>query len=294
MLKINEKQLICQSVIGEITSPLGGANPYRVNPDGEPDVYPGVGGITYNLRIGDKAGGIFGDHVEPGVSISNFTQFQGQPAPNRALNIFSCVGNTATVVSGKAEGKTGRVTGKHGGIEHVLIDFEPDILDDLVIGDKIQIKSYGVGLQLIDYSNIKILNLDPALLKAIAPKALKDGRLQVPVTHEVPARIMGSGIGASQSHTGDYDIQLFDDPTVAEYGLDDLRLGDLVAIRDADATYGRIFKTGAVVIGVIVHSACVLAGHGPGVMIIMSSRDGLIEPKISSKANLKNLFAKIK
>jgi len=294
MLKINEQQLICQSVIGEITSPLGGANPYRVNPNGEPDVYPGVGGITYNLRIGDKAGGIFGDHVEPAVSISNFTQFQGQPAPNRALNIFSCVGNTAMIVSGKAEGKTGRVTGKHGGIEHVLIDFEPDILDELVIGDKIQIKAYGVGLQLVEYPDIKVLNLDPALLKAIAPKALKDGRLQVSVTHEVPARIMGSGIGASQSHTGDYDIQLFDDPTVVEYGLDDLRLGDLVAIRDADATYGRIFKTGAVVIGIIVHSACVLAGHGPGVMIIMSSKDGLIEPKISAKANLKHLFAKMK
>ncbi len=292
MLKINQEQLICQSVIGEITSPLGGANPYRINPDGNSDVYPGVGGITYNLRIGDKACGIFGDHVEPGVSISNFTQFQGQPAPNRALNIFSCAGNTATIVSGKAEGKTGKVTGKHGGIEHVLLNFEPDILDELVIGDRIQIKAHGCGLQLIDYPAIKIFNLDPALLLAIAPKTLAEGRLQVSVTHEVPARIMGSGIGASQSHSGDYDIQLFDDPTVAEYGLDDLRLGDLVAIRDADATYGRIFKTGGVVIGIVVHSGCVLAGHGPGVMIIMSSRDGLIVPKISPNANLKNLFAK--
>lgn len=293
MLKINRKQLICQSVIGEITSPLGGANPYRINPDGKSDVYPGVGGITYNLRIGDLACGIFGDHVEPGVSISNFTQFQGQPAPNRALNLFSCAGNIARIVSGKAEGKTGRVTGKHGGIEHVLIDFDQDILEELVIGDKIQIKAFGTGLQLLDYPTIKILNLDPDLLMAINPKPIKDGHVQVAVTHEVPARIMGSGIGASQSHSGDYDIQLFDGPTVQEYGLDDLRLGDIVAIRDADATYGRIFKTGSIVIGIVVHSGCVLAGHGPGVMIIMSSRDGHITPKISAKANLKHLFAGI-
>ncbi|MDT8335105.1 MAG: DUF4438 domain-containing protein, partial [Desulfurivibrionaceae bacterium] len=74
MLKTNKDKLVCQSVLGEITSPLGGVNPYRVGPDGTAAIYPGVGGITYNLRIGDKAGGLFADHVEPGVSISNFTK----------------------------------------------------------------------------------------------------------------------------------------------------------------------------------------------------------------------------
>ncbi len=84
MIRTNKDELVCQSVIGEITSPLGGINPYRIDPDGHADIYPGVGGITYNLRIGDRACGLFADHVEPGVSISNFTQFQGQPGPNRA------------------------------------------------------------------------------------------------------------------------------------------------------------------------------------------------------------------
>jgi len=293
MLHINSEHLVCQSVIGEITSPLGGINPYRINPEGVADIYPGVGGITYNLRIGDRTCRMFADHVEPGVSISNFTQFQGQPGPNRALNLFSCAGNIAKVVTGQATGKTGRVTGKHGGIEHVLVDFEPAILEDLVIGDKIQIKAYGCGLQLLDYPGIKVLNLDPAMVPVMGIKALKGGRLQVPVTHEVPARIMGSGIGATHSHSGDYDIQLFDGPTVAEFGLDDLRLGDFVAIRDADATFGRIFKTGGVVIGIIVHSGCVLAGHGPGVMIAMSSKEGLLVPKLDPKANLKNYFNKL-
>jgi hypothetical protein len=288
----NKDQLICQSVIGEITSPLGSINPYRINPEGRSDIYPGVGGITYNLRIGDRARGWFADHVEPGVSLSNFTNFQGQPGPNRALNQFSCAGNLARVVSGEAKGQTGRVTGKHGGIEHVLIDFEPEILEQLAIGDKIQIKAMGCGLKLTEVP-VKVMNLDPALLEVMPLVIQDDRRLEVPVTHTIPARVMGSGIGSSHSASGDYDIQLFDEMTVEEYGLDDLRLGDFVAIIDADATYGRIYKTGGVVIGVVVHSDCVLAGHGPGVMVTMTSRDGLIVPLIDPEANLKNYFAKL-
>ncbi len=292
-IKTNEEQLVCQSVIGEITSPLGGVNPYRINPDGHSDIYPGVGGITYNVRIGDRACGLFADHVEPGVSISNFSQVSGQAAPNRALNLFACAGNKATVVSGEAKGATGRVTGKHGGIDHVLLDFEPKILEQLVIGDKIQIKAFGCGLGLADQPGIKLLNMDPALFKALGLKILQNGRLEVPVTHTIPAKIMGSGIGHAHSQSGDYDIQLFDKPTVDEYGLGGLRLGDFVAIMDADATYGRIFKTGSIVIAVVVHTDCVLAGHGPGAMVVMASRDGLIIPKMDAKANLTRYFKKL-
>ncbi len=293
MIKTNKHQLVCQSVVGEITSPLGGVNPYRINPDGHADVYPGVGGITYNISIGDPACGFFADHVEPGVSISNFTQFQGQPGPNRALNLFSCAGNTAKIISGEAKGKAGRVTGKHGGIEHVLIDFPAPVLEELAIGDKIQIKACGCGLQLSDLPAIKVLNMDPALVAVMNLKSRKNGRLRVGVTATVPAKIMGSGIGSTHSNSGDYDIQLFDEPTVDKYNLKGLRLGDFVAITDADATYGRIYKTGGVVIGIIVHSDCVLAGHGPGVMVTMSSREGLIEPVIDNSANLKHYFSKM-
>ncbi len=293
MIKTNKKQLVCQSVIGEITSPLGGINPYRISPEGHPDIYPGVGGITYNLRIGDNACGWFCDHVEPGVSISNYKKAFGQDGPNRALNLFSCAGNVAKVVSGEAKGKTGRVTGKHGGIEHVLIDFTPGVLEKLVIGDKIQIKAYGCGLQLNNHPDVKVLNLDPALFDAVPIKENK-GVLEVPVTHTIPAKIMGSGIGSMHSNSGDYDIQLFDQPTVEEYGLSSLKLGDFVAIIDADATYGRIYKTGGVVIGVVVHSDCVLAGHGPGVMVVMSCKDGKVKPVIRKRANLKYYFKSMK
>ena len=146
---------------------------------------------------------------------------------NIALNTLSCIGNEAIIVADSAKGEKGVVTGKHGGIEHVLIDFEPEVLDELLPGDKILVKAYGTGLQLLDYPDIKIMNMDPHFLKALDPKP-NGNKLSVSVTHEIPAAIMGSGLGAQHTYSGDYDIQLFDKDVSMKYGLDDLRLGDLL------------------------------------------------------------------
>lgn len=280
MIKINEDKLVQLSVIGEVYSP-GMNSPYTITADGELKIFPGTGGITYNVRIGDYVCGWQADHVEPGVTIKNSNgDFNG------ALNVLSCAGNIARVVSGDAKDKTGFVTGKHGGCEHVLVDFEPEVLEQLVIGDKIQIKGYGAGLEFIDYPEIKIFNLSPDLLKKITIKEKKGGKLQIPVTHVVPAKIMGSGLGRNNVCRGDYDIQLFDEKVKEEYNLGTLRFGDFVAIQDADNTYGRIYKEGCVSIGIIVHSDCVIAGHGPGVMTVFASKKPLIEPVIKKDANL--------
>jgi hypothetical protein len=66
---------------------------------------PGVGGITYNVRVGDLACGWEADHVEPGVSVENKENDPryGQGA-NVAFNVLSCVGNAAIVASGDAGG----------------------------------------------------------------------------------------------------------------------------------------------------------------------------------------------
>ena len=85
------------------------------------------------------------------------------------------------------------------------------------------------------------MNMDPSFLKALKPKP-KEDKLAVPVTHIVPAAIMGSGHGTNQTYSGDYDIQLFDENVIEQYGLEDLRLGDLVAIIDADHSFGRIYR----------------------------------------------------
>ena len=70
MLKMNQEKLIKISVMGEIASPTI-RNVYNVSATGKPLVLPGVGGITYNLRVGDPACGWEADHVEPGVSVEN-------------------------------------------------------------------------------------------------------------------------------------------------------------------------------------------------------------------------------
>jgi hypothetical protein len=289
MLRTNAEKLIKISVMGEIASPII-RSVYNVSATGTPLVLPGVGGITYNLRVGDPACGWEADHVEPGVSVENKeNDARSGQAANTAFNVLSCVGNKAIVVNGDAKGAEGTITGKHGGIEHVLVDFPSEILGNLVPGDKILVKAFGVGLKLVDFPEIKVLNMDPALLDAwsIEPKGDK---LEVPVTHIVPAAIMGSGLGANQVNSGDYDIQLFDKTVVEQYELESLRLGDIVAIIDADHSFGRIYRQGAVSVGVVIHTNCVTAGHGPGVTTLMTSPDGKIIPQINQKANIAKLL----
>jgi hypothetical protein len=48
------------------------------------------------------------------------------------------------------------VTGKHGGVEHVLVDFQPEVLEKLMLGDKVLVKAYGVGLKLLDFPDVRL------------------------------------------------------------------------------------------------------------------------------------------
>lgn len=290
MLRTNRDKLVKVSVIGEVVSPVVGAAIYRVSVEGEPVILPGVGGITYNIRVGDPACGWMADHVEPGVSLENRVTDQRRPqGQSRALNVLSCIGNEAVVVKGDAKGEKGVVVGKHGGIEHVMVDFLPEVMEKLVIEDKVMVKAYGVGLKLLDLPEVKAFNMDPGFLDAIDPKIV-DGKLEIPVTHLAPAAIMGSGLGRNQVASGDYDITLFDEETVGEYGLEDLRLGDLIAIMDADHSYGRIYRKGAVTVGIVTHSNCYTAGHGPGVTTLLTSKKGKIKPVIDEKTNIARIL----
>lgn len=289
MLRTNVDKLVKISVFGEVASPVY-RSIYNISAEGTPMVLPGVGGITYNIRVGDPACGWQADHVEPGVSIENKENDPrfGQGA-NTALNVLSCVGNEGVVVTGDAKGAKGVVTGKHGGIEHVLVDFQSEIFEKLMLGDKVLVKAFGVGLKLLDWPEITVMNLDPHFLRALNLKR-KGDRLEVPVTHIVPATVMGSGLGANQTYSGDYDIQLFDEKARKQYKLDSLGLGNLVAILDADHTYGRIYRQGAVSVGIVVHTNCVTSGHGPGVTTLFTSSSGKIVPKLDAKANIASIL----
>lgn len=288
MLKLNTNQLVKVAVIGEVASPIM-RNDYQVSHDGKALNLPSIGGITYNIKVGDSVRGWIGDHIEPGVSTYNKegrdhdTRYSRE---NQGYNILSCIGNEARIVSGKAKSKKGVVSGMHGGAEHVLIDFEDSITEKLVYGDKVQVTAYGIGLAIVNHPEIKFFNLDPGLLLKINPKFDSSGNLEFPVVAKVPPYLMGSGLGYGPVVSGDYDITMADDATIKRLGLDKLRFGDIVAIEDTDNSYGRCYKPGAVSVGVIVHSDCVLAGHGPGVVTIITSSKGKIKPQINKNANI--------
>ncbi len=287
MLKTNEKwivEFILQCTAG---MPKTSGN-WKVSRDGKPFIMPGIGGITLNAQVGDPACGWAGDHVEPGVSCTGDT-LKPFEHPNLPLQVFSCVGNRALVASGKAEGAEGVVLGHHGGSEHVIVDFPRATKEKLTYDDKILIFAKGQGLALEDYSDISLFNLDPGLLKKMQIREI-DGKLHVPVTTLVPAAAMGSGIGAAHVAKGDYDITLGDPETVQEYGFDKIRFGDIVALLDHDNRFGRDYHQGAISIGVVVHSDCKVAGHGPGVTTLMTCASPMIEPIVDPRANLADLF----
>jgi hypothetical protein len=274
-----------QSVLGVIAHPrIALKNPYLIDSGGSVQVLPGTGGITYNVAIGDSAFNVAGDHIEPRVSVT-LDEKESDSARLGALCILSCIGNEARVVSGEALNARGIVTGKHGGVEHVLVDFPPPVLDKLVIGDRIQIKAYGQGLKLKDFPDVQTMSVDPDLLQKMGITQ-QGGQIVVPVTHVIPASIMGSGMGSRHSFSGDYDIQASDREVSQRYGLQSLRLGDVIAIRDADCRFGRSIKTDAMSIGVVIHGSCVVSGHGPGVTVIMTTVKKLIVPKIEPEANI--------
>lgn len=282
---MNRAQLVVTAVTGEAAPPLLNTGLYDVAHDGEALIVPSVGGINPNVRVGDGAFAFVADHIEPGVSIRNPDDKQ-----NVSLNVLACVGNEAVVVSGDAKGARGRVTGKHGGIEHVMVDFPPDAMRAMVLGDKIQVWGCGLGLRLEDAPHIKVFNADPDLFDRWGVELGGDGRLRVPVAKLVPAAVMGSGLGRATVVRGDYDIQTFDDVMAEKYGLRELRLGDIVAIVDADHSYGRIYRTGAISVGVVVHGRSYVAGHGPGVTSLLTSPDGKIDPVVDPRANLAELL----
>lgn len=287
MLKINQAQLVEMAVVTEISPPTGGpVFPYRITNWGEPLALPGVGSITYNVKVGDCALGLAADHVEPGVSTKIFGGGADQQLMNRGVNVYCQIGNDARVITGDAKGARGVVTGKHGGIEHVMIDFADKDLEKMAIGDKILVRAVGLGMQILGRPDLKVMNLDPRLWKKLGLRERADGKIEVDVAKVVPAKIMGSGLGANQCYSGDYDIQMFDETTRKEFELEDLRFGDMVLIQDADHSYGRSFITGATSVGVVVHSDCVSSGHGPGVCTILASRQGAFAPRLTRKANL--------
>jgi len=288
MLRTNEKNVV-EFLLQCQPGPPMSARSWNVDHKGKPFILPSIGGITLNIQIGDSAFGWAGDHIEPGVSCTADAK-KPYDDPNRAIQTYACAGNIATIISGKEKGKKGVVIGHHGGSEHLIVEFPKSVKEKLTYDDKIIVKAKGQGLRFLDYPKIRIINIAPSLLKKMKIKETKNKKIKVPVTTLVPSSCMGSGIGDTNIGSGDYDIMTSDPSTVRKYKLDQIRFGDFVALLDQDNTYGRTLKKGAITIGIVIHSDCLLAGHGPGVTTLISSSDGMIEPVISKKANIGDIL----
>jgi len=84
----------------------------------------------------------------------------------------------------------------------------------------------------------------------------------------------------------DQDFMTGDRAEMARLGLDRLRLGDVVAVRNQDHTWGRGYYEDAITIGLIIHGDSAWTGHGPGVLDLMSSRQPAIVTTVDPQANI--------
>lgn len=276
MLKTNEDKLVKMAVMGEVVHPTMDIG-YRVDFDGTPRIPLGMAGIKYNVTVGDPVyGWVDSEHVEPGLSIRN-----EDPREHTALAVLACIGNEAKVTTGEAKGAKGYIIGKHG---NFMVWFGEEDQEKINIGDKIQVKAWGVGLEISGFEDVKVNKLSPTLLEKMGITT-KNGKLVVPVVGEYPAYIMGSYYGSSPV-TWDYDIQTTCPEVLDELGIKKLRFGDIVALRDQLNWWGRGYYKGAVSIGVVIHGWCYMAGHGPGVDTVLSAMPGKIVTKIDADANI--------
>jgi hypothetical protein len=275
-LRWNCDDLVEMAVTGQVSQPALRRGGYVHRPDGVGLVLPGMSGIMYSARVGDRAFGWAADHVEPGVSIANPDQ-----QADFALHYLTCIGNEAEVVTGLARGARGVVTGEHA---RLLVDFDPEVLEQLTVGDTIQIRTRGRGLRLESHSAIEFKKTSPALALALGLRA-EGGRLSCPVAMELPARTMGSGAELNAEFV-DQDLMSGDRALMAELGIDRMRLGDLIGIRDVDHRFGRSYRPGWVAVCLCIHGDSVMTGHGPGILTLITGPAELLDFHLEHTANL--------
>lgn len=275
----NAAALVCQVLTGEVWPPLADRLLYRTGPDGQAFALPGMGGMTLGVHCGDPATGYASDHLEPGASVRH-----RDPRANMALQFLTCVGNTVRVESGPAAGAAGHVIGQHA---YVLVDFAAPVAEQVTTGDFVTVTALGQGLALTDHPAIVVKNCAPALLDRMPGGTRPDGRLEVHVAARIPAEAVGAGAGMASEYAntdlmGAYaglgaDLSL---------GLEGLRIGDVVAIADADHRFGRGYRPGFVTIGVISTGQCMVFGHGPGPSSLMSGPEDAFALVDDPDANL--------
>lgn len=272
-VRTNKDALLTVAVRGTI-APSHFTNFYPTTWDGRAKVVLGIGGINYELKLGENVfGWAAADRATMGVATVG---------DETSWNTFASVGNEVTVLGGDARGEKGVVIGKFA--DYVLIHFEDETLEKLTIGTALQAKANGIGLEFDGYEDVFVRGISAETVERIDIEE-NGGRLEFPVVKEIPADLISHGHGKNV-HYGNWNIQTSFAPDIETYGLDELRFGDLVYLKDVQSDYGRGYYQGGGVIGIICSSPSDLSGMGIGVTPIISSRIGEVTFRIDPTANI--------
>jgi hypothetical protein len=256
---------VAVNLLGVVEHPELGGTPYRVDCDGRSYVPAGDGGIVLGPRLGESVFAWDADHAAPGACLVHPDQ-----AARHALAAYSCIGNQIVVRTGHAAGARGAVLGQRGEQGRVIAWLAPDDLARLRPSDQVAVRACGQGWRPPGFpAEVTLLNLDPAAL-AVLPITVEDagGTVTAGVRATVPSKLAGNGIGRP-SVAWDLDLQL-GVPFRPEDAGGDVLLGDLVAVSGLDARYNMGYRRGWVTVGVVVHGASPLPGHGPGITPVLS------------------------
>jgi len=277
-VQTNKDKLLTMAVQGQI-APAEPSRSYTTTWDGKAKMAIGIGGINYNLKIGDKIfGWASGDRATVGVA----TVGTGESRGRGSWLTFTSIGNEVKVLCGEAKGERGIIIAKFG--SYVLVHFEDSVLEKLAVGNNLHVKATGVGLEIEGFKDVFIHGLAPEVLEKIAVQNAA-GKIEVPVVKEIPAEIVGQGAG-SGSLSGNWHIQTCYPPDIKKYGLDELRFGDLILLKDIQTDYGKGYFKGGATVGVVCAGPSDISGQGIGVTPVLSTRSDKLTARIDPTANI--------
>jgi hypothetical protein len=271
---------VAVNLLGIVEQPEFGDTPYRVSIDGDPYVPAGDGGIVLGVRLGESVFARDADHAAAGACLVHSDQ-----AARHALTIYSCIGNRVVIRTGRAAGARGVVVGKRGEAGRVIVSLAQDDLARLRPSDQLAVRAFGQGWRPSDFPpEVTLLNIDPAALAALPISVSDDGgRVVVGVRVIVASKLAGNGIGRPAAGW-DLDLQLSApsargdaQPSESSWMASGLLLGDLVAVSDLDARWNMGYRRGWLTVGMVVHGASPLPGHGPGITPIVTGPAGALQ-----------------
>ena len=264
------------NLTGYVEHPALGASPYRVDRDGTSYVPVGDGGIVLGLELGDSVFKLAADHAAPGACLVHPDE-----AARHALAVFACIGNRVVVRTGAAAGAVGAVIGKRGEAGRVITGFRRADLAHLRPSDEILVRASGQGWRPEGMPpDVTVMNVDPAVFAALPVRLPADGgTVTADVRAVLPSKLAGNGIGRP-AVSWDLDLQVTAGDVAAgdSLALPDLLLGDMIAVTDIDARYNMGYRRGWVTVGIVVHGASPLPGHGPGITPFLTGPSTALRP----------------